>query len=195
MMTSATAPAPEKLDELAYDFAPIGIVLTEDRVIRACNRTFAALFGYEKSELLGQSFRLLYASHAEFEQIRDVGIEALKAGENYWDERVMPRRDGSLFWCRVRVHTFFPEEPLKRVILTFADLSEVRPVISLTLRERQVVQHLAQGLTSKEIGRRLEISPRTVEEHRARLLAKFDARNVAELLVRLGGIAAGPIRS
>jgi len=191
-MTSMTA-APDELDELAYDFAPIGIVLTEERIIRACNRTFAGLFGYEKRELIGRSFRMLYASHAEFEQIRDVGIEALKKGQNYWDERVMPRRDGSLFWCRVRVHTFFPEDPLKRVILTFADLSESRPAISLTLRERQVVQHLSHGLTSKEIGRILAISPRTVEEHRARLLAKFDARNVAELLVRLGGIGGNPI--
>lgn len=188
-MTSIAAAGPETLDELAYDFAPIGIVLTEERIIRACNSTFAALFGYQKGELVGQSFRMLYANHAEFEQIRDVGIEALKRGRNYWDERVMPRRDGSLFWCRVRVHTFFPDEPLKRVILTFADLSELRPAISLTLRERQIVQHLSHGLTSKEIGRLLSISPRTVEEHRARLLAKFDARNVAELLVRLGGFS------
>ena len=186
-MTDAMSATDENLDELAFDFAPIGIVLTEERIIRACNRTFAMLFGYQKSDLVGRSFRMLYASHTEFETIRDVGIEAFRMGRDYSDERVMPRRDGSLFWCRVRVHAFFPEEPLKRAILTFADLSAVRPMISLTLRERQVVQHLAQGLTSKEIGRLLQISPRTVEEHRARLLAKFDARNVAELLVRLGG--------
>lgn len=180
----------EDLDRAAYDLAPVGIVLTEERVIRACNATFAALFGYEKKELLGQSFRVLYASLSDFEQIRDVGFEALKAGRPYSDERVMPRRDGSMFWCRCRAQTFYPEEPLRRAILTFADLSDVRPVISLTVREREVVQLLAKGLTSKEIGRQLSISPRTVEEHRAKLLQKFDVRNAAGLLARFGGIAS-----
>jgi len=178
------------LERLAYDFAPVGIVLTEERVIRTCNETFATLFGYEKRELIGQSFRMLYANLADFEQVRDVGFEALKAGRRYSDERVMPRRDGSMFWCRCRAYAFHPENPLRRAILTFADLSDVRPVISLTAREREVVQLLAKGMTSKEIGRLLSISPRTVEEHRAKLLQKFDVRNAAGLLARLGGISA-----
>lgn len=187
--TDMTVPEAANLDALAFEFAPVGIVLTEERVIRTCNQTFATLFGYEKDALTGQSFRMLYASLADFEQIRDVGFEALKAGRHYCDERVMPRRDGSLFWCRCRAHAFFPEAPLRRAILTFADLSQVRPAISLTARERQVVQLLARGMTSKEIARQLAISPRTVEEHRARLLAKFAVRNVAGLLARFGGMA------
>lgn len=186
-MTTETAIAREKLEDIAFELAPIGIVLSEERVIRACNRTFAKLFGYEKSELIGQSFRMLYASHAEFEQVREVGFAVLKAGRPYSDERLMPRRDGSLFWCRVRARSLFPEAPLRRVILTFGDLYDIRPMISLTPRERQVVQYLAKGLTSKEIGRILAISPRTVEEHRAHLLAKFEVSNVAGLLARLGG--------
>jgi PAS domain S-box-containing protein len=175
---------------LAFEHAPIGLVLTEDRVIRVCNRAFARMFGYKPHELNGQSFRILYADHAEFERIRTIGFEALASTGKYSDERLMPRRDGSLFWCRVRVHTFFPEDPLKRVILSFADISEVRPVTALTLRERQVIQGLVKGLTSKEIGRELDLSPRTIEEHRANLLSKFEVNNVAGLLAKLGGIDA-----
>lgn len=59
--------------------------------------------------------------------------------------------------------------------------------ISLTPRERQVVMLLRKGLTSKEIARNLSISPRTVEDYRATLLAKFEVRNVAELLTHLVG--------
>lgn len=188
-MSDPTSVSLEALDRLAYDFAPVGIVLTEERVIRACNRTFSELFGYRRAEVLGRSFRMLYASHAEFEAIRDVGLDALRQSGRYTDERVMPRRDGSYFWCRVHVHTFDPADPMKQVILSFADLSQNRPAISLTLRERQVIQYLARGLTSKEIGRQLAISPRTVEDYRARLLAKFNVRNVAGLLARLGGIS------
>lgn len=179
----------EDLFALAFEFAPVGIVLTEDRIIKACNRSFAGMFGYATEELIGQSFRMLYPNHTEFEQIRDVGIDALKATGKYSDERLMPRRDGTLFWCRVRVHTFYADAPLKRAILSFADISDARPAILLTLRERQILQCIARGMTAKEAGRHLSISPRTVEEHRARLLAKFEVKNSVELLARLTGYA------
>jgi len=52
----------------------------------------------------------------------------------------------------------------------------------LTPREREVLEHIAQGLHAKEIGRALGISPRTVEVHKARIMEKLDARSVAELV-------------
>ena len=94
----------EMLNELAFESAPVGIVLTENRIIRACNRTFATIFGYDKEELIDQSFRVLYASNEEFDQMRDIGLKTLREGRPYSDERIMPRKDGSLFWCRVRAH-------------------------------------------------------------------------------------------
>jgi DNA-binding NarL/FixJ family response regulator len=50
-----------------------------------------------------------------------------------------------------------------------------------------VVSGLAHGRTSKEIARHLGLSPRTIEDVRARLLRKFEVRNVTELLTRLTG--------
>jgi DNA-binding NarL/FixJ family response regulator len=52
---------------------------------------------------------------------------------------------------------------------------------TLTDRERDVLQLIAEGLTSKEIGERLHISPRTVDKHRQNLKAKLELRNTAEL--------------
>jgi len=52
---------------------------------------------------------------------------------------------------------------------------------TLTDRERDVLQLIAEGLTSKEIGDRLHISSRTVEKHRQNLKAKLELRNTAEL--------------
>jgi RNA polymerase sigma factor (sigma-70 family) len=60
---------------------------------------------------------------------------------------------------------------------------------SLTEREREVLQLVARGLHAKEIARELGISPRTVEVHKARIMDKLGARNVAEL-VRLA-VATG----
>lgn len=50
----------------------------------------------------------------------------------------------------------------------------------LTPREAEVLDALARGLPTKTIGRELAVSPKTVEAHIARLLAKLDARNRAQ---------------
>lgn len=52
---------------------------------------------------------------------------------------------------------------------------------SLTNRETEVLLHVAEGLTNREIGEKLEISPRTVETHRERLMDKLRIRTVAGL--------------
>ena len=53
---------------------------------------------------------------------------------------------------------------------------------SLSSREREVVQLAAEGYTNAEIGKRLFISPRTVEIHRANMMQKLDLRNQTELI-------------
>jgi len=171
---------------LAFEHAPVGLVVTESRVVRACNPAFAAMFGYHVDELVNCSFAILYPSIEEFVRIRDVGVEPLKKSNRYSDERIMARKDGTLFWCRVRGHSLTrDDDPLRRAVWSFADLSETRQVLKLSTRERQIVMHLGEGRTSKEIARMLDISPRTVEAYRARLLKKCSAANVAELLSHL----------
>ncbi|KQQ13262.1 two-component system response regulator [Methylobacterium sp. Leaf123] len=58
----------------------------------------------------------------------------------------------------------------------------MRRLTTLSERERQVLDHLVTGGTSKEIGRRLRISPRTVEIYRAKVMAKTRAGNLQELV-------------
>ncbi|WGR70663.1 MULTISPECIES: response regulator [unclassified Bradyrhizobium] len=57
----------------------------------------------------------------------------------------------------------------------------------LTERESDVLEHLAAGLTNKEIARRMQLSARTVEGYRATILRKAGARNVTDLLRRIYG--------
>lgn len=52
---------------------------------------------------------------------------------------------------------------------------------SVTQREREVLKLLAEGFTNKEIAGLLHISAKTVEKHRANLIAKLDIHNVAQL--------------
>ncbi|WP_419907644.1 LuxR C-terminal-related transcriptional regulator [Hoeflea sp.] len=179
---------PQFMLETAFNEAPIGIVMTQHRIIRFYNKAFAEMFGYEGDALRDQSFAILYPSLDEFVKIGNIGLQPLRETGRYSDERIMARRDGSLFWCRVRGNSLTREEPLAHAVWSMADLSHERPVIALTMRERQIVMHLGEGRTSKDIARILEISPRTVEAYRARLLKKLGAANVAELLSNVGGM-------
>lgn len=53
---------------------------------------------------------------------------------------------------------------------------------TLTTREREILQMVAEGRSSTEIGDKLMISPRTVEIHRSKLMKKLGMRNQAELI-------------
>ena len=53
---------------------------------------------------------------------------------------------------------------------------------TLSLRQRQVMELAAAGLSNKEIGSQLKISPKTVQNHRAWVMERIGARNVAELV-------------
>lgn len=181
--------------ELAFTYAPIGLVVTEMRVIRECNIAFAQMFGYTRDELRNQMFSILYPSDEEFVNIRDRGVKQLRETNTYWDERIMARKDEALFWCRVRGHSFTPDDPLARAVWSFADLSSDRPYNKLTRREREILSHLSEGLTSKEIALQLDISYRTVEVYRAKLLRKFNVSNTSGLFHSLGGIDGGHVAS
>jgi FixJ family two-component response regulator len=64
-----------------------------------------------------------------------------------------------------------------------------RRIDELTARQREVMEYLTDGLSNKEIGRRLEISPRTVETYRALVMARMGATSLAELVkmsIRVG---------
>lgn len=56
------------------------------------------------------------------------------------------------------------------------------PYDTLTAREREILQLVAEGRNSAEIGEKLSISPRTVEAHRASLNRKLDLHSQADLI-------------
>jgi len=55
-------------------------------------------------------------------------------------------------------------------------------IAQLTTREREVMNHLIAGRPNKVIAHRMEISPRTVEVHRGRVMEKMQARSLSDLV-------------
>lgn len=175
---------------IAFEMAPIGLVISEQRRILDCNRHVLAIFGAEREQMIGQSFELLYPSPAEFERTGERIIASLDKQGFYADERVMRRVGGSmagqLFWCHVTGRALDPSDPHAKGIWSFEDLSARRQLkAELTPREREIAALLIEGLTSKLIGKRLGISPRTVDVYRARLMKKYGAATTPELIKKL----------
>jgi PAS domain S-box-containing protein len=193
-MTTLPQPAVAALDALdyrtAFELAPIGLVLSRNRLMVDCNRQALAMFGAQRDQLVGRSFEVLYPTHAEFERTGARIVASLDRQGFYADERVMKRLDGpqrgELFWCHVSGRALDPAHPHAAGIWAFEDLSSRRALkLELTPREREIAALLVQGLTSKLIGKRLEISPRTVDVYRARLMRKVGAATTPELVNKL----------
>ena len=104
----------------------------------------------------------------------------------YSDNRIMKRANGEMFWCHVMGRAFNRDDPHEGGVWSFEDLSALRPVrAELTAREREVAARLLEGMTSKEIGRCLDISHRTVEIYRTRLMRKYGAESSSALVQKL----------
>lgn len=189
-MARPASPAAALDYRTAFELAPIGLVLSRNRLMLDCNRELLEMFGASRDALVGRSFELLYPSQAEFEHTGARIVASLNARGGYADERVMKRLGGAqrdaLFWCHVSGRALDPSKPHAAGIWSFEDLSAKRRVgVELTPREREIAALLIEGLTSKLIGRRLEISPRTVDVYRARLMKKHRASTTPDLVHKL----------
>ncbi|MDR2335355.1 PAS domain S-box protein [Diaphorobacter ruginosibacter] len=171
---------------LAFEMAPVGLVISRNRIMVDCNRHVCEMFGASRELLIGQSFSVLYPSVDEYERLGKRMEPILNARGHYADNRIMKRANGEVFWCHVAGRALDRNNPHASGIWSFEDLSEQRPVkAELTGREREVAARLLDGMTSKEIGRALDISHRTVEIYRARLMRKYGASTAADLVQKL----------
>lgn len=74
------------------------------------------------------------------------------------------------------------DEESRRIQSTKIGDDQAAKLAKLTNREREVLELVGKGLHAKEIAASLDISTRTVEVHKARLMTKLEARNVSELV-------------
>ena len=171
---------------LAFNLAPVGLCVSRNRAIVDCNQQLCDMFGASHEVLVGQSFQVLYPSADEYERLGARIGPILNAKGHYSDDRIMKRASGEVFWCHVTGRALNREQPHESGIWAFEDLSALRPVkAELTAREREVAARLLDGMTSKEIGKALVISHRTVEIYRARLMRKYKANTTADLVHKL----------
>lgn len=178
----------QDLERLAFQVSPAPQVITGDRRMLDFNEAFQSLFGFQRDELIGELILKLYPSRADYQAIGERSLAELSQTQNhaYSDERFMQHHSGEVFWARANGYTLTPDDPFRLMVWHFERMDRVfRASVNLTSREREISAHIVNGLTCKEIGRKLAISHRTVEVHRARLMKKLQAKNIAELVSKI----------
>ena len=105
-----------------------------------------------------------------------VAVQAMKIGAVDFIEK--PFSSHQLLTCISRAIASDAEERLLR-----DERSEIdQRLASLTTREREVLDFVAEGATTKEIATQLGIQPRTVEIHRHHVMQKMRVRSAVELV-------------
>jgi PAS domain S-box-containing protein len=165
-----------------FDLLPVGTMLSHDRVITKVNRAFASMFGYEPDQLVGRSLEVLYPTHRDFIERGEQWRELLSEQGGHCDERMMLRSGDQPIRMRVKGRCKDPKNPYYLVACAFEPIVLTPQVPTLTRREHDIITAMGEGMTSKEIGRMLGLSHRTVETYRQRLMTKTGAKNASQLL-------------
>ncbi len=109
--------------------ASIGIAFTRDRAFLVTNPHFERIFGWEPGGLTGQPGAVVWPSQADYEEIGRLAGPLLAAGKPLEVERLMRRKDGSTFWCRLLAKVVDPRDPSQGGTIWIAeDVTERRRV-------------------------------------------------------------------
>lgn len=104
--------------------ALIGIAFLKDRRFVWINSKLEQMFGYRMSEVAGLTTELFYPSCESYEQLGSEAYPVLAACGTYYSERLMKRKDGSLFWCSISGKNIDPSELSKGAIWVLHDITE-----------------------------------------------------------------------
>ena len=122
---------------------------------------------------------MIFTLHDRESEIRDV----LHAGARGYvlkseaDEQIVRAVE-----ALARHHAYFSDHVSETLLDNFVEQSGSSNGISLTAREREVVQLIAEGNSNKKIAHLLSISVKTVETHRSASMRKLDIHSTAELV-------------
>ncbi|MBF0550495.1 MAG: response regulator [Deltaproteobacteria bacterium] len=103
---------------------PVGIAYLIERRFTWWNSRMADQFGYGLEELTGKTTEVIYPSKEDFEELGSLAYAALARGETFCKERLMKRKDKSIFWCSITGKAIDPGNRLLGSIWIIEDISK-----------------------------------------------------------------------
>jgi len=113
----------------------------------------------------------------------EYAMQALRAGAAGYLPKTAAAKELQLAIETVsRGETYVSGEVSRRTLLEYSRGATEQPLARLTPRQREILTLIAEGLGTKDVARRLNISVKTVESHRAQLMDRLDIHDVASLV-------------
>jgi len=106
--------------------AALGIVFSRTGVLQELNLCASDMFGYGRHELEGAPAVIVYPSQAAYEELGRRAGPLLASGQPFSGEVELRRKDGSLFWCRVRARAMAQEHSEGGTIWILEDVTASR---------------------------------------------------------------------
>ena len=167
--------------EVILKSALVGISFAVNRRHVWVNDTFARMLGYEAQELMGKESLVHFPDRKAWEAFGAEAYPAIAAGRPFTTERVMKRKDGSLFWCQVAGNAVDPKDLSKGSIWTNVDITDRKRAEEEILRALEKEKELSElksrfvSMTSHEFR-----TPLATILSSAELLEQYGARLPAE---------------
>jgi PAS domain S-box-containing protein len=126
----------KKKMESIYRGAPVGIGMSVNHTILEINESFCTITGYRRSELIGQSSRMLYLNQMAFEQVGTLAIEnytefILRSFETQW-----MRKDGRIIDVLLHFTPLEAEKPDNGIVFTAQDITERKHLEKELIRQK-----------------------------------------------------------
>ncbi len=107
--------------QAVLDNADIGLALTRNGRFEMVSRQFCRLFGFEPSQVAGQPTRMIHASDAAYDELSKRARPAFMEHGLFDGEVELMKRDGQVFWARMRGRAVVPGDRSKGTIWVIAD--------------------------------------------------------------------------
>ncbi|MHC3125382.1 PAS domain-containing protein [Acinetobacter sp. GN11] len=173
---------------LAFEYCTAPIVVLSNRYIIEMNPAFENLFGYKRKELIDHPIVKLFPSFDDYEKVGNDAMKSLLKKQScfYSDQRFMQHRNGEVFWAHTHGRTLTPDDPFKLMVWHFERKDQIpTSPKNLTQRESEIAELIVNSFTCKEIAKKLNLSHRTVEVHKANLMKKLEVHSKSELTSKI----------
>jgi PAS domain S-box-containing protein len=139
-----------------------------------CSRATARLFGYADGDEYKNSFSVT-STYVDPQQRQSL-IEALQKDKRVHNFQLqLKRKDGTPLWVAMSAE-IFPKQGFIE-----GAMRDITVMKALTKTESEILDHLMQGMSNKEIAFEMGRSRRTVEDHRASIMKKLEVDNIVDL--------------
>jgi DNA-binding NarL/FixJ family response regulator len=145
--------------------------------------TMAGLNGLDLTARLTAEYPEVHVIILSMHATKEYVLQALRAGAAAY---VLKDADtvelGLALKAVMRGETYLSPAVSKQVVAGYVQQASTNPLDQISQRQRETLQLIAQGHTTQEIARRMNISVKTAEKHRAQLMERLDIHDIAGLV-------------